>query len=302
MPSQNYPFKSCEGGLQVSATVHWSDEAKKDGSYSIALAFHGGGFVVGSRYMLPEEQIQYLADAGYVVVSADYRLCPQVSLYEGPIEDAKDAYRWCKSHLPELLKEGAGINVDGSRIAVFGHSAGGCLTLHLGSLPDPPSAILDFYGVKYTSDPLWFQPLPALAKIPSLDEAFLNQIYQEPVISHTGLSLEGASKSNDKPKTKGLPMPDLSVPRNAWLFSSLKNGTHFSSIVKDGDYQHVDPVRLHGIHNFSVKAHEELQLLGVETGIELPEGKSHGFDVGVGPEDPDFASIRAGLDFLIRHK
>jgi len=91
--------------------------------------------------MLPEEQIQYLADAGYVVVSADYRLCPQVSLYEGPIEDAKDAYRWCKSHLPGLLKEGAGINVDGSRIAVFGHSAGGCLALHLVSYDFVPARI-----------------------------------------------------------------------------------------------------------------------------------------------------------------
>lgn len=91
--------------------------------------------------MLPQEQIQYLADAGYVVVSADYRLCPQVSLYEGPIEDAKDAYRWwwCKSHLPGLLKQDAGLDVDGSRIAVFGHSAGGCLALHLVSWDFAPA-------------------------------------------------------------------------------------------------------------------------------------------------------------------
>lgn len=80
--------------------------------------------------MLPIEQIDYLANSGLVVVSADYRLCPQVSLYEGPIQDAKDAYRWCKEDLPTLLKNDESIDVDSSRIVVFGHSAGGCLALH----------------------------------------------------------------------------------------------------------------------------------------------------------------------------
>lgn len=155
--------------------------------------------------------------------------------------------------------------------------------------------------------------------VPSLDEAFLNKIYEEPVISTTALSLESAAAANSQPKTKGLPKPDLSIPRNAWLFVNLKHGTHFSSIVQDGDYERVDPVRLfsdkfpptffiHGdadgmvLTKFSEMAHAELERLGVETGIMLPKGKSHGFDVGVGPEDSDFISIRAGLDFLIQHK
>lgn len=146
MPSQAYPFKSLSEGGYIYATVHWP-EGKQDGPYGIgtylffqmtpsnsnmlvALAFHGGGFVVGSRDMLPQEQIQYLTDSGFVVVSADYRLCPQVSLYDGPIQDAKDAYTWCKQHLPALVKEGAEIEVDPSQTVVFGHSAGGLLALH----------------------------------------------------------------------------------------------------------------------------------------------------------------------------
>jgi acetyl esterase/lipase len=80
--------------------------------------------------MLPQEQIQYLTDSGFVVVSADYRLCPQVSLYEGPIQDAKDAYTWCKKSLPGLLKEEAQIEIDSARVVVLGHSAGACLALH----------------------------------------------------------------------------------------------------------------------------------------------------------------------------
>lgn len=154
--------------------------------------------------------------------------------------------------------------------------------------------------------------------IPSLDEAFINQVYKEPVSSNTMLSLERATKASDQPKTKGLPRPDLSVPRNAWLFVTLKDGTQFPAIVQDGDYKRVDPVNsfsekfpptffIHGnadgmvIPKFSIEANEKLQKLGVETKILLPEGKSHGFDVGVELDEPDFVPIRAGLDFLIEH-
>lgn len=187
-----------------------------------------------------------------------------------------------------------------------------------GALSDPPRAILDFYGVKCTTDPFWFAPLPALAMIPSLDEAFINQVFKEPVSSNTMLSLERASNTSEQPKAKGLPRPDLSVPRNAWLFVTLKEGTQFPAIVQDGDYERIDPVNLfsgkfpptffiHGdadgmiIPKFSIEAKEKLESFGVETGILLPEGMSHGFDVGVELNEPEFASIRAGLDFLIKH-
>lgn len=160
--------------------------------------------------------------------------------------------------------------------------------------------------------------MPALAIIPALPEQFINQVFNEPVCSSTVLSLERATKTSDQPKTKGLPRPDLSVPRNAWLFVSLKDGTQLKAIVKDGDYKRIDPVNsftekfpptffLHGdadgmvIPKFSIQAKEKLESLGVETGILLPEGKSHGFDVGVEVNEPEFAPIRAGLDFLIAH-
>ena len=75
-------------------------------------------------------QIDFLArNHGFVVVSVDYSLCPQVSLREGPLEDAKDAYRWCREVLPGLIEgeEEGGVKVDGGRVGVLGHSAGGML-------------------------------------------------------------------------------------------------------------------------------------------------------------------------------
>jgi hypothetical protein len=82
---------------------------------------YAGGFVLGSLKMVLERQIANLVGRGFVVVTPEYRLCPQVSLYEGPIQDAKDVYRWCQEELPRLLKESRGVEVDASRIVAMGH-------------------------------------------------------------------------------------------------------------------------------------------------------------------------------------
>ena len=102
------------------------------------------------------------------------------------------------------------------------------------------------------------------------------------------LPLEHVAQSDAPTKTKGLPRPDLSIPRNAWFFVSLKNGTHFSSITKDENYERVDPVNLLSdrfpptffvrdkadgmvLSEISLRAHEKLQHFNIETGILLPE-------------------------------
>lgn len=93
------------------------------------LVFHAGGFVLGSSAMVPEMQITHLIAKGFVVAVPEYRLCPQVSLYEGPIQDAKDVLKWCQEELPGLIKAAKDIDVDALRIGAMGHSAGGLLAL-----------------------------------------------------------------------------------------------------------------------------------------------------------------------------
>jgi len=189
-----------------------------------------------------------------------------------------------------------------------------------GGLQDPPRAILDMYGAKYLTNDFWYTPLPALAMLPPFEKAYLDQIWEEPVIATTTTSLEKeASALASTPKTKGLPVPDFSIPRNAWLFDSLKSGTHLKAIVKDDKFERTDPVRLfsssfpptffiHGtadtliLTEFSEKAHGELAKLGVDTGIALVEGQSHGFDAGISTEDVEWAKVRESLDFLIYHR
>ena len=85
--------------------------------------------MIGNKDTIPKAEIDFLArDHGFVVVSVDYSLCPQVSLREGPMKDAEDAYRWCREVFPGLLGgEEDGVEVDGTRMGVLGFSAGGML-------------------------------------------------------------------------------------------------------------------------------------------------------------------------------
>lgn len=93
------------------------------------MYYHGGNFTVGSKELLSQNHVKKLLDLGFVVVSADYRLCPTISVFEGPVTDALDAYSWAQGELPRLLHTDAGVRVDGSKVVVFGHSAGGLLAL-----------------------------------------------------------------------------------------------------------------------------------------------------------------------------
>jgi acetyl esterase/lipase len=94
-----------------------------------ALYFHGGGYVVGSRAMLPATHIEALNENGFIAVSSDYRLGPTISVLDGPVSDSVAAYEWTQNELPELLEKGHGIRVDGKNIVTLGHSCGGGLAL-----------------------------------------------------------------------------------------------------------------------------------------------------------------------------
>lgn len=118
-----------------------------------ALILHGGGLVLGSKAIVPKPQISYLTKAGFLVVVPNYRLCPQVSAFEGPITDSKDCLIWAIKHAASLLEQEAdGYRVDSEKVVVMGHSAGGGLALNMVRPPHfVPLFLTDFFHCSRTS-------------------------------------------------------------------------------------------------------------------------------------------------------
>jgi len=152
-----------------------------------------------------------------------------------------------------------------------------------------------------------------MAAMPDFDKEFLDKIYDEPLKTSTASSLERSAA-----KRTGPPKPDLTVPRNAWLFNALKHGTQLKSIIQDGGYDRVDPTNLfsksfpptfflHGtaddwiLPRFSEEAHSRLKDLGVETRLALLPGLVHGFDATLSRDDPKYGHVKEAFQFLRDH-
>ena len=104
----------------------------------VIVWIHGGALINGTRVQDPARLSRYL-DNGYTVFSIDYRLAPETKLPD-IIEDVEDALLW-------VLGNGETVaDVDPTRMAVIGHSAGGYLSLATGTFDNPPNAIVAFYG------------------------------------------------------------------------------------------------------------------------------------------------------------
>ncbi|QKX60214.1 uncharacterized protein TRUGW13939_07357 [Talaromyces rugulosus] len=311
MASVDYVFKTVNYGAQtvnLTATVHLPKCATS--VKAIALYFHGGGYIVGGRAMLPATHIEALNESGFIAVSSDYRLGPTISVLDGPVSDSVAAYEWAQNVLPTLLENEHGILVDGENIVTLGHSCGGGIALLMASRPNPPKAILDLFGFKYLRDPFYHtststQPQSNAPALPSAE--FINQVFNE-------IPPPTAARPPFGPN--GL---DLSTPRQAYLVTSVRKGTQFDAIIAGDDYDRVDPEKLLESPNFpptcfvqgtadvvvdakfSQRAHAELQKNGIPSELYLAEGMAHGFDARLKRDDVAFSSIQKGVEFLAQY-
>ncbi|PVI03044.1 hypothetical protein DM02DRAFT_558795 [Periconia macrospinosa] len=126
----------------------------------VALMIHGGGHIMLSRKDIRHSQIKYLFDRGFLPVSVDYRLCPEMSLENGPMHDVCTALNWIRTKLPELDLAHPYISADGSRVVAVGWSTGGTLAMSLAFKAQsrhlsPPDAILAFYCPTNYADDFW---------------------------------------------------------------------------------------------------------------------------------------------------
>ena len=115
-----------------------------------ALMLHGGGHVLYTRKDVHMKHVKVLLQRGFLPVSVDYRLCPEVTILEGPMKDACDALRWARDSLPSLRLAGPPVKIDEEKLAAVGWSSGGHLAMTLGYMAGtkgirPPDVVLAFY-------------------------------------------------------------------------------------------------------------------------------------------------------------
>jgi acetyl esterase/lipase len=96
----------------------WYREPSSDSGAAV-LYLHGGGMIVGSVPIFDGPVSRYVARTGVSMLSLDYRLAPEHP-HPTPVEDAYAGLVWLAGHAAEL-------NIDPSRVAVMGDSAGGGL-------------------------------------------------------------------------------------------------------------------------------------------------------------------------------
>lgn len=109
------------------------------------VCIHGGGWISGDRSMMADVAAG-LAQAGFAAFCPEYRLAPLFT-YPTPIEDVQSFVR-------HLRIRRADWDLDGSRIASLGNSAGGYLAAMLGLTDDARDgvssrvdAVVDICGI-----------------------------------------------------------------------------------------------------------------------------------------------------------
>jgi acetyl esterase/lipase len=177
---KTYTYKVA-GPCSIKADVYGTSADK---SRPVVIWIHGGALIMGDRGGMDRVLRDKILQAGYVLVSIDYRLAPETKL-PSILEDVQDAYRWVREKGPELF------GIDPQKIAVMGGSAGGYLTLATGYRVTPrPKALVSFWGYGDIAGTWYSRPDPFYRKRPLVSKEEAYQAVGSAVIS------EGSGKNN----------------------------------------------------------------------------------------------------------
>lgn len=111
-------------GVALKMDIYYPSAGQS--SFPVTMYVHGGGWSSGDKAQgAGALEIPALQNAGFLVVSVNYRLAPEY-VFPAMIEDVKCAVRYLRAHASQY-------NLDRDRIGVWGGSAGGHLVSLLGT-------------------------------------------------------------------------------------------------------------------------------------------------------------------------
>jgi acetyl esterase/lipase len=154
-------YKTADGHAIHADVYRSSDDVVRP----TLVYIHGGALIMGSRTGIAESVKNRYVEAGFGLVSIDYRLAPETKL-PAIARDLDDAFHWVRTSAADEFR------LDPSRVAVVGHSAGGYLALLSGVRVTPrPTAIVSYYGYGDIVGPWYSQPDPFYCQQPLVSEA-----------------------------------------------------------------------------------------------------------------------------------
>ena len=103
-------------GGDIPIRIYSPRELKSDEKLPVLVWYHGGGYVIGDLDTHDSVCRGLANETDCVVIAVDYRLAPECK-FPAAVEDCEAALKWVAAHAGE-------INVDATRIAVGGDSAG----------------------------------------------------------------------------------------------------------------------------------------------------------------------------------
>jgi acetyl esterase/lipase len=122
--------------LDVCFPKEAADGTQNQSPRPAVVAIHGGSWRAGDKSNVSWRSIcQWLASAGFVTFSIDYRLAPAFT-FPAQIEDVRSAVSWIRDS-DQVTR----YNIDPDRIGVFGGSAGGNLAALVGTEGNGPLTV-----------------------------------------------------------------------------------------------------------------------------------------------------------------
>ncbi len=115
---------------QTSLDLHVPDEPSC--AAPVVVWVHGGGYRAGDKRNGTRDKVRVFNDAGWILVSTNYRLTPEgregSAEFPDPFDDVAAALAWVHEHIAEY-------GGDPSRIALLGHSAGADIVANVAADP-----------------------------------------------------------------------------------------------------------------------------------------------------------------------
>lgn len=279
------------------------------------FVIHAGAWIFGPSRLINAHQLQDCLSRGWIVLSPQFRLCPQVDILEGPIGDTRACLAWVQSGGLDRELSCHGFIADLHRIASYGMSSGGSLALCLGfDVPKPVRAVFAMCPTIMCGHPRWFTKVEKMTKVQDMDLEFIQQVYNEkPVPVEGGVRLNG-----EWCPLKIIKEPWL-TPRSAFVYAHMARGkllnVCYPKGVETGDFKPIDPY-LKVTENFLATCIAQgtadtfvpleapqgliknLRNVGVRTQLIVIPGAEHMFTATMKLGDRTYELQQRGFDFI----